>query len=226
MNRCSQIGRDVNDQTSPRIVVAHMIHGCRTLGPGRRTVVWVRGCSRRCPDCIASSVRDDGPALLLDPAEFVACVLATEDEGVTFSGGEPFDQAPAVAEAASALCASGRSVMVYSGRTLVELQDDPDPSVAALLSVTDILVDGPFETARQRDLLWRGSSNQRIHLLSSRYRGIAIRNDQPGVGVEVRLDAEGRLFWAGVPPVGFVANMRRAADERGVILSTDGGVWA
>ena len=87
-------------------------------------------------------------------------------------------------------------------------------------------MDGPFETTRESDLLWRGSSNQQIHFLSSRYQGTAMPSEQPGVGVELRLDAEGRLFWAGVPPAGFVASLRHAADERGVILSANGGVWA
>lgn len=206
--------------------VAHLLHGCRTLGPGSRSVVWVRGCSRRCPGCIASPILDDGPALVLEATELVDRVLATEDEGVTFSGGEPFEQAQAVAEVATALHAAGRSVMVYTGHTLAQLRADPRPAVAALLGVTDILVDGPFEIAHQGDHLWRGSANQRIHLLSSRYRGTVDPDEQTGVGVEVRVDADGRLFWAGVPPAGFVASLRRAAAERGVILSDNGGVWS
>lgn len=206
--------------------IAHLVHGCRTLGPGSRTVVWVRGCSRRCPGCIASPILEDGPALVLKAAELVVRVLRSEDEGVTFSGGEPLEQAQAVAEVAAALQAAGRSVMVYTGHDLAELRAEPRPAVAALLSVTDILVDGPFEIAHQGDYLWRGSANQRIHLLSPRYRGSLELDRQPGVGVEVRVDADGRVFWAGVPPEGFAASLRRAAAERGLILSDNGGVWS
>ncbi len=209
-----------------RIRVAHLIHGCRTLGPGSRTVVWVRGCARRCPGCIAAPILDDGPALDLLADELVALVLATADEGVTFSGGEPFEQAAALVHAAVALRDAGRSVMVYTGNTLPELRAHPEPAVARLLAATDILVDGPFELAHQADLLWRGSSNQRIHLLSSRYPGASGPVDLPGVGVEVRVDDTGHLFWAGVPPAGFVAGLRQAAQERGIRLADSNGVWA
>ena len=206
--------------------IAHLLHGCRTLGPGARTVVWVRGCARRCLGCIAAPILGDGPTLDLRAEELIEAVLATRDEGATFSGGEPFEQASALSQVAVALREAGRSIMAYTGNTLPELQAHPDPSVGALLAATDILVDGTFELSQQADLLWRGSSNQRVHLLSSRYQGIAVQNEQPGVGVEVRVDDAGHLFWAGVPPVGFVASLHRAAKGRGINLAATKGVWA
>jgi len=208
------------------IRIAHMLHGCRTLGPGSRTVVWVRGCSRHCPGCIATPILDNGPALVLRPEELVARVLETEDQGVTFSGGEPFEQAAAISQTARYLRKAGRSVMVYSGYTLKELEANSNPWTKALLDQTDVLVDGPFDLSRQADLLWRGSSNQRIHVLTPRYRDLLAAGELPGAGVEVRMDADGRLFWAGVPPVGFVSSLRQAGEDRGIELSANGGVWA
>ncbi len=206
--------------------VAHMLQGCRTLGPGARSVVWVRGCARRCPGCIASPILDDGPSLVLRPDELAARLLATADEGVTFSGGEPFEQAQALAAVGHVLRASGRSVMVYSGFTLDELRSSSDAGVQALLDVTDVLVDGPFERERQADLLWRGSSNQRVHLLTARYAHIASSLDAAGAGVELRVDSEAGLFWAGVPERDFVGQLRRAAEPFGIILTGREGVWA
>lgn len=206
--------------------IAHLIHGCRTLGPGARTVVWVRGCARRCPGCIAAPILDDGPALELNVDELVSRVLSTTDEGVTFSGGEPFEQAGALGSVARALQAAGRSVMVYTGNTLAELRARPDPDLAELLAAADILVDGTFEQSQQADLLWRGSANQQVHLLTPRYQHLASELSRPGLGVEVRVDGEGRLFWAGVPPVGFIGSLRRAAENRGIILASNGDVWA
>jgi anaerobic ribonucleoside-triphosphate reductase activating protein len=74
--------------------------------------------------------------------------------------------AAALARAARGL---GLSVMVFTGYTLEEARLLPDPAVAALLELTDILVDGPYrrdlpETRRR----WIGSSNQRVHFLSGR----------------------------------------------------------
>ena len=210
----------------PLVRIAHLLHGCHTLGPGCRTVVWVRGCTRRCPGCIAAPILAEGPALELTPVALAARVLESRDEGVTFSGGEPFEQAEGVARAARMLREAGRSVMVYSGFTLEELQAGQVAWAEALLSQTDLLVDGPFEVTRQVDLLWRGSSNQRVHLLTPRHRDLVGTLDRPGAGVEVRTDPEGRLFWAGIPPAGFVHGLRRAAESRGIELSVHGGVWA
>src|SRR5437868_11851980 len=61
--------------------------------------------------------------------------------------------------------------MVFTGYTLDEARRLPDPAVADLLALTDILVDGPYvrelpETQRR----WIGSANQRIHFLTDRYR--------------------------------------------------------
>jgi anaerobic ribonucleoside-triphosphate reductase activating protein len=61
--------------------------------------------------------------------------------------------------------------MVFSGYTIEEARAKNDPDVDALLALTDILVDGPYvrelPDATRR---WIGSTNQRIHFLSDRYR--------------------------------------------------------
>ena len=207
--------------------VAHIVHGCGTLGPGRRTVVWVRGCTRRCPGCVATPILGDGPTLLIDPDALAARLLAQpQEEGVTFSGGEPFEQAEALAVVAMAVRAVGRSVMVYSGSTLEELRESTEPGVRSLLAASDILVDGTFVRERQADLLWRGSANQRVHFLTPRYADPMPEIDGRGVGVELRLDAENNLFWAGVPSPDFAGDLRRAGAEGGILLAGHDGVWA
>lgn len=207
--------------------VAHLLRGCTTLGPGRRTVLWVRGCARRCPGCIATPILDDGPSLVLGIGDAVARILeATDEEGATFSGGEPFEQANALAAVASHIQRAGRSVMVYTGFTLEELRASANHGAHALLAATDILVDGPFVREEQRDLLWRGSANQRVHLLTPRYAHLAPQLDSPGVGVELRLDRESNLFWAGVPNPDFPARLRQAGADRGILLTGHEGVWA
>jgi anaerobic ribonucleoside-triphosphate reductase activating protein len=108
-------------------------------------------------------------------------------EGVTLLGGEPLAHAAGAAALARELRARGLTVMVFSGFTLEEARRMPDPAVAELLALTDILVDGPYlrdqpETARR----WIGSANQRIHFLSDRYRADDPRWQQRNT-LEVRL---------------------------------------
>lgn len=92
-------------------------------------------------------------------------------EGITLLGGEPLAHAEGGAALAGQVRQRGLSVMVFTGYTLEEARRLPDPAVAQLLALTDILVDGPYvrekpETRRR----WIGSANQQIHFLTSRYQ--------------------------------------------------------
>ena len=208
--------------------VAHFLPSCQTLGPGVRGVIWVSGCSRRCPGCVAEplQVPEAGEEVPLE--QIVDQVCSWPDiEGLTFSGGEPFLQASSLA----ALCHEVRqtrdlSIMCYSGFTFEELQSAPEQGIQDLLGCLDILVDGPFEQERQRGLLWRGSENQRVHFLTDRYRHLSDAVDGSAAGVEVHVSRTGRVFWAGVPEPGFALEMARLLKEQGIILTDTDGIWS
>ena len=92
-------------------------------------------------------------------------------EGITLLGGEPTAQARAASEFSRRVRASGLSVMVFSGFTLEEIREVGDPSVLDLLDQTDLLVDGPYrQDLPESTRRWIGSSNQRVHALTDRYR--------------------------------------------------------
>jgi anaerobic ribonucleoside-triphosphate reductase activating protein len=83
--------------------------------------------------------------------------------GVTFSGGEPFEQVPALLELAHMIRDAGLTLMSYSGYTLEELIARHDPDTDELLGLLDILVDGRYvERLRNLTLVYRGSENQRV----------------------------------------------------------------
>ncbi len=115
-------------------------------GPGCRAVVWVQGCSRACQGCFNEASWEFEINQLVSIDEVVDFVLSEPShEGVTFSGGEPFWQASALAEVARRLKAHGLNVMSFSGFTLEELQSNRAPAGAhELLAQLDILIDGPY----------------------------------------------------------------------------------
>ncbi|MEL6382823.1 MAG: 4Fe-4S single cluster domain-containing protein [Cyanobacteria bacterium J06626_18] len=115
-------------------------------GPGCRAVVWVQGCPRACPGCFNPASWSFEPNQLIAIAALVDRILSEpRNEGVTFSGGEPFWQAPALTEVARRVKAHGLDVMSFSGFTLGQLQaDSAPPGSQALLAELDILVDGPY----------------------------------------------------------------------------------
>jgi anaerobic ribonucleoside-triphosphate reductase activating protein len=92
-------------------------------------------------------------------------------EGITLLGGEPLAHANAAVALAQAIRPRGLTVMIFSGYTIAEAHALPDPFVEELLSLTDILVDGRYERERPNtQRRWIGSTNQRIHFLTDRYR--------------------------------------------------------
>ena len=115
-------------------------------GPGRRAVVWVQGCLRACPGCFNPASWSFEPNQIISIDELVKRILGDpENEGVTFSGGEPFWQASVLAEVAKQVKARGLNVMSFSGFTLTDLQKENAPAGSqALLEQLDILIDGPY----------------------------------------------------------------------------------
>jgi anaerobic ribonucleoside-triphosphate reductase activating protein len=91
-------------------------------------------------------------------------------EGITLLGGEPLAHSESAAVLARTVRDMGLSVMVFTGYSLEEARTMSDRAVIALLSQTDILVDGPYlRELPERQRRWIGSSNQRVHFLSDRF---------------------------------------------------------
>lgn len=142
--------------------------GVTTLGPGSRYGVWVAGCNRNCPGCIAPDSHDLAQGTPMDTGALAWEILLSNPDGLTISGGEPFLQTEALAELVRTIRRKrDLGVIVYTGFTLEELNQRPD--AAGLLEQTDLLIDGPYIRELDDGLSLRGSSNQRVHLLSERY---------------------------------------------------------
>ena len=83
--------------------------------------------------------------------------------GVTFSGGEPFCQAEALAELGKKIKSAGLNIITYTGYEFEQLYANRDKNGwDKLLEVTDILIDGKFILKlKDWNIKFRGSSNQR-----------------------------------------------------------------
>ena len=152
-------------------------------GPGCRAVVWVQGCLRECPGCFnpASWPFEINQLIAVDTlAENI--LKNSRNTGVTFSGGEPFWQAPALASLARKLKAAGLNVMSFTGFTLKLLQSESAPPGAQeLLEQLDILIDGPFveSLAIHSPTSPVSSSNQRVHIFNPAFQNqISWASDQ------------------------------------------------
>jgi anaerobic ribonucleoside-triphosphate reductase activating protein len=156
--------------------VAQIVPCTEAEGPGRRFALWFQGCPLRCPGCCNPEMLpfEGGRAVPLQDVIAELDEVADIIEGITLLGGEPLAHAAAAASLAQEARRRGLSVMVFTGYTLAEARALADPSVAELLAMTDLLVDGPYlrdalETRRR----WIGSANQEIHFLTDRYQADA-----------------------------------------------------
>jgi anaerobic ribonucleoside-triphosphate reductase activating protein len=144
------------------------------MGPGKRACLWVAGCPMRCKGCGTPEFlkKDSGFAstTLRMQRRIDASIRRNGITGVSFSGGEPFAQARAVAEIARHARKRGLSTLSWSGFTREHLEGPNAPDGAAeLLAELDVLIDGLFMRDRMDDTPYRGSSNQVIHLLTGRH---------------------------------------------------------
>ena len=136
-------------------------------GPGVRVSLFVSGCRRHCPGCHNPQAWDFGFGTRFTKTTMQR-ILARLDEdfiaGLTILGGEPFEPESAgtvweiISESKRVFPA--KTIWVYSGDHYEALHYRfPDD----LLSMIDVLVDGPYiEAERDISLKFRGSRNQRI----------------------------------------------------------------
>ena len=146
--------------------VAGIVNESIVDGPGIRLVVFGQGCKHNCPGCHNPETHSFEGGELMSVEDIIKLVIKNPLlDGVTFSGGDPFEQAEGFAVLGKRIKALGLNVMTYTGYTYEEISDGmkTKPEWRALLYTTDILVDGKFDLTKKSLLLkFKGSSNQRI----------------------------------------------------------------
>lgn len=197
------------------MLIHSMLPRSAVNGPGDRAVVWFQGCDLRCPGCwnVASHPFDrnrDRP--VHEVADWILSCPGIE--GVTFSGGEPFQQAPEL----RALCECLKlrqpslSIGAFTGYTLRELAEgrwhwkaEADGWVKGYARLFDQIkrfldfgVFGRFQpTMACTDKSLCGSRNQEVIFFSNRYS----QGDLEPQGYEVTISGDGgSAIVTGFPP--------------------------
>lgn len=133
-------------------------------GPGLRYVLFSQGCIHMCPGCHNPQTHGFTGGELYEVEDLVREILENPLlSGVTFSGGDPFNQAEAFSYVATRLKEKGMNIWSYTGYTIEELRSSKDPFQKALLGQVDVLVEGRFvQSLRTLSKPFAGSSNQRV----------------------------------------------------------------
>jgi len=174
-----------------------MIFSSRSNGPGKRAVIWLQGCSLRCPGCFNPGLQNPEGGLDMETSAMADQLIAhrKDVEGITVSGGEPVEQIEPLIHLLSIIKEkTNLSVLLFSGKTLAQIQvlkNGPE-----LLSLTDVLVDGTYdENLANPQGVWPASTNQRIILLTSRY----LESDFEGIpSQEIFIGPTGEIIETGL----------------------------
>jgi anaerobic ribonucleoside-triphosphate reductase activating protein len=198
------------------------------LGPGRRIGIWVQGCTIGCRGCVSQDTwpKDSGKAIAVD--DLLAWSRRVSDDrldGVTVSGGEPFEQPAGLAALVDGLrrwrerSALDFDILCYSGLPLRTLERKH----AALLAKLDAVIPEPYVDKLPLGNVWRGSSNQPLVPLSERGRArYAPFVDQPAhqTAKQIQMAVEGGRVWMiGIPNRGDMARVEELCASRGLALT-------
>jgi len=197
------------------------------LGPGRRIGIWLQGCSIRCPDCVSKDTWARDPGKEMDVEALLAwCRRVAGDglDGITLSGGEPFDQPKALTALLKGLqrwrktLAQPFDILCYSGYPLATLRRRQ----AAILALLDAVIPEPYVDGLPLAHLWRGSANQPLVPLSplgeARYADYRETPAADGKRMQVAADGE-RIWFIGIPHRGDMAALEALCRERGLELN-------
>lgn len=162
---------DKNSVNEPGNVLVRFIHfPVETLGPGRRVGVWLQGCSIRCEGCISPENQPFDKSYSMPISEAAKQILFYADncDGVTISGGEPFDQMEGLLLLLQKV-EKIPDVLVYTGyKKEIILQE-----YSSITKYIAALIDEEFRLGLPSEAVWKGSENQTLtifkHEFATRY---------------------------------------------------------
>ena len=179
-----------------KLRVFNILKNTKVEGPETRYCIWVQGCSRHCKGCQAVHTWSHSGGVLYNVNDIIADIKTQKNiEGVTFLGGEPFEQAEALGIIAKAVKKEGLGVLCFTGSLLEELQQKEENKT--LLENIDLLIDGAFEIENvDYSRPWCGSTNQRYHFLTNRYNEEIFEKYKNKI--EINISKDGTIFMNGM----------------------------
>lgn len=174
-------------------------------GPGHRACVWVQGCPIHCKGCGVPWTWNPKKGTSVSIDDIWDRIIESKEkygiEGITFLGGEPFEQAVQLAELGRRAQTIGLSVMIFSGYYIEQLAKMNKPGWRELYETADLFIDGPFEKENpDHERPWVGSTNQRFHFLTEQYRALEKELNTVPDKLEIYLNKDGTVSANGMVP--------------------------
>ena len=199
------------------------------LGPGTRIGIWMQGCRIACKGCISQDTWAHDQSVMKQREMTIASLISwckkvavSGMDGITISGGEPFDQPKALSSLLDALL-YWRSqsevdfdILCYSGYPFNTLKKKHQ----RILDKLDALIPEPFVEAKPITHLWRGSANQPLIPLSFRGQkryAAALKMEVGAVPKRIQTMLDGdRIWYVGIPDRNDMEVLEASCQERGI----------
>jgi anaerobic ribonucleoside-triphosphate reductase activating protein len=203
------------------IRISRVHYPVTVLGPGRRLGIWLQGCSLGCKGCVSKDTWNPDAGRLIDVETLVEqCRELVKDDlnGITITGGAPFEQLDALSSLLDELkpwrASAGFDILCYSGKPYKHLQQQ----YPNILSQIDLLIPEAFVESRPTDAIWRGSANQPLIPLSnlghSKLKNLD-KAEAPAIQVQVQ---DGAVWFIGIPRRGDMDKLQALLKNRGVLM--------
>ena len=195
--------------------IARILYPIQSLGPGNRLCIWVSGCGRRCYRCANPELQYADPDKEVDVNQLVALIDAQlrEADGVTISGGEPFDQADELAMLVDLIRPAVKDILIFTGYTRQALEARNDPATNHVLASVSVLIDGEYIDEENNGETLLGSSNQKIHFLSDSVREYYEPYLKAGRKIQNVATSSG-VFSIGIHNRGFMSELRSSLSDK------------
>lgn len=206
------------------------------LGPGTRAGIWTQGCTIGCAGCLSRDTWEADPSTAVPVARLLDWLSSLPPvDGVTISGGEPFQQPDGLGALLSGIHAwRGErpiDILVYSGYAFSRLRRDARSR--RLLEMCDAVIAGPYVARRAPaargaewpPASWFGSANQRLVPLTplgrEKYGDLETksRDDASDGATSPHIQVcvtENRVYYIGIPRPGDMDRLTERLARAGI----------
>lgn len=156
-----------------RIKKMMLVDNEHLYGPGKRLLIYLKGCSLHCERCINPHLWSFDGGKPLSSKKIINTLKENDLDGVTLHGGEPLDQADNLLQIIRDIKSIGKTVILFTGYTKKELHDNR----LKIWNLSDIVVAGRFQLKKRNVFLqFRGSTNQRVYTHRGKYKNYKLKD--------------------------------------------------
>lgn len=154
--------------------IGKVLYPIKSLGINTRVAIWTTGCFRNCFNCSNPELQYSDASKDVNVELIIESIKDYDFQGVTISGGEPYLQIHELAKLVKLINEELHidDILIFTGYTLLELENMHDDDVNYILKHISVLVDGPYIEQKHIELPLRGSENQTVHILNKKYQSL------------------------------------------------------